>query len=314
MKKAILPTSLLLLSITWNPGQVLADGGGPCTYRAPTAQERAFFASLTTLRAAIPPAPDGWMLRENALLDPRHEDIPRQVCDEYTEHPLAIDAVYERAHDRAAEDDAMRRAQGAAPDEAALTAQIEPINAEIAKLTEQAMAAGGRGDFAAVDRLNAEVNVLSEKISKLFEATYAPQTAIVAEHQRDRGANLRIAVNQTREECHGQPQPIDIPGAVAYRCAHEEGYTPSGGVLDPASARTLIVIGTATVTKQDWPRWARDQREFTDQMIFLVSNYDRDQPLKVQNVVIRIDSDNPKRVDGLFRELKFDALKGLVGR
>jgi len=59
---------------------------------------------------------------------------------------------------------------------------------------------------------------------------------------------------------------------------------------------------------------ARDQREFNNQMLTLEAAYDRDRPLVIQIVVIRIDGDNPDRVDGLFRELQLDGLKRLINR
>jgi len=291
---------------------VFADEAN-CNYRPPNESEKVFYSQFTALQAAAPPAPDGWVLREGEKLNPQYTAIPAQVCIEENHPELALNLIYERKPDRKKEDESIHRAMNASPDKAQLD-KIKPFQAKQMELAQKAAVAAGRGDLNTVDKLNAEIDALAEQIKKMTDAMYAPQSEITAELERDRSASINIVINDSGGDCNGNPQPINIPGALAYRCAYDDGYTSSGEVLDHASARILIVLGQAFVKKQDWPRLGRNKHEFTDQMLSIGVAYDRDRPLVVQNVVIRIDSDNPKRVDGLYRGLRLDGLKKLVKR
>lgn len=312
MKRVLYLFVLILITATIYIDEVSADGGN-CTYRPPNKNEKAFFSQFAALRTAVPPAPDGWELREDEKLDPKYTGIPEQVCNDDNEHALILDLFYERKPDREKEDATLQRAQNAASDKAEL-AKIEPLQAKQLELAKQATAAAEKGDFAMVDKLNAEIDVLVQQIQKIYDDLHALQSEITAELERDRTASIKITVNGAGGDCYGNPQPIIIPNAVAYRCAYDDGYTSSGNILDHASARILIMLGQATMKTQDWPRLLRNQHEFTDHSIMLEATYDRAQPLVVHNVVILIDSDNPEMVDNLFRGMRLDGLKKLVRR
>lgn len=210
MKRVLSLLALLLLSGFLLVKDLFADGGG-CTYRIPDESEKAFFSNFATLRAAIPPAPDGWALRDDKVMDPGFTGIPEQICAERKEHELAIDVVYERKPDRDKEGEIMRRAQNAAPDPSGM-AKIEELQAKQMKLAEQAMEAGSRGDMAAVDKLNAEIDALVQQIQKMFDAMYVPQAAITAGLERDWEASISIVANGKGGDCLGNPQPVNRNG------------------------------------------------------------------------------------------------------
>jgi len=300
-----------LISLLLFIGQACADGSDNCTYRPPNPNEIAFFRNFAALRASVPPAPDGWELRENEQLNPDFSGVPEQVCNESDRYALELDLVYQLVPNPDQDEAALRRAQDATPGKAAM-AEIETLQARQMKLAEEATAAANRGDMAAVDKINVELDALSQHIQQKFDALYAPQAEITADLARDRSATIHIEVNGSGGDCNGNPQPIAISNAVAYRCSYDDGYTSSGSVLDHASASILIVLGKAEVRTQDWSRLGSDQQEFNDQLLTLEAVYDRARPLMAQNAVIRIDSDNPERVEGLFRGLKLDALQKLV--
>jgi hypothetical protein len=311
MKRVILLMTAILLFTTFCVEAVMADVD--CTYRPPNAGEKAFYSHISVLQAAVPPAPEDWALRDDEKLKPQYSVMPAQVCMEESHLDLSLQLYYERRSDAAKEDATLHRAVNAAPDKAQQD-RIKPLQAKQMALAKQAADAAGRGEYEKIDKLNAEMDALAEKIKKMTDAMYAPQAQINAELQRDHSASIYIVVNGSGGDCNGNPQPINIPGALAYRCAYDDGYTSSGEVLDHASARILIVFGQAFAKKQDWRRFGRDQREFTDQMLSIGAAYDKDLPLVIQNVVIRIDGDNPNRVDSLYRGLRLEGLKKLVKR
>ena len=309
MKKVNLLLSACLLSVTFCSADVSADEA--CTYRPLNTNEKAFYSHFGVLQAAVPPAPDGWALSNGEKLKPQYTAMPAKVCIEESHPDLSLDVYYERKPDAEKEDAILRRAMNAAPDKAQLD-KIKPLQAKQMELAQQAAEAAGRGDLDTVDKLNAEMDGLAGQIKKMTDAMYAPQSRISAELERDRSASINIAVNSTGGDCNGNPQPINISGALAYRCAYDDGYTSSGEVLDHASARILIVLGQAFTKIQNWPRLDRDQNEFTDHMLSIGVAYDSDHPFLIQNVVIRIDSDNPERVDSLYRGLRLEGLKDLL--
>lgn len=309
MKRVFFLSAVFLAFATLFVADVFADMA--CTYRPPNASEKAFYSHFSALQAAMPSAPDGWELRNSEKLNPQYSVIPKQVCIEESHPDLSLILYYERKVDSKKENEALRRAQNAMPDKAVLD-KLKPLQAKQMELAQQAAAAAGRGEYDKAEKLRVEMDALAEQIKKKMDAMYAPQAQITAELQRDRSASIKIMVNGTNDDCNGNPQPINISGAVAYRCAYDDGYTSSGEVLDHAAARILIVLGQAFDKKQDWPRLGRNQRAFTDQMLAIGVTYDRDRPLVIQNVIIRIDGDNPERVDGLYRGLRLDGLKKLV--
>ena len=311
MKKIVYLSYTLIISTTLFIGNVIADEYGVCTYRPLNKSETEFFSKYSILRSSVPTAPDGWSLRNTNNTDPNYSGIPDQVCAESTEHKVTLNILYEKNADVQKDQGILNRAINAAPGKDDMS-QIEALQAKQMELALQATTAAEKGDLALVDKINIEINAIVEEIQKKFDAMNAPSAEIAAEFERDRSASLVIAINSNGGDCSGNPQPVNIPGVTAYRCAYEKGYTPFGEVIDHAFARTLVVIGKTTTKKQEWPRIDKDQREFTDHRLNIEAAYDRAQPLVVQNVVISIDSDNPERVDGLLRGLHLDPLKKLV--
>jgi len=313
MNKAVfLKVSWLFLCVML-PTRLWADGGD-CTYRPLTAEEKTFYGRFAVLRAALPRPAAGWRFHDSSetLLAPGYTGIPEKTCQEDLEPSLSEGFYYERIPSEA-DQVILDRAVEQAPDPAKL-AEIETINQHIATLTEQVMAAVGQGDMATVDRLNEEMDGLSQRMQKIYEQLYAPQVAAMAELNRDREAKVTITVNGQHADCNGQPRAETIEGGLLYRCAYDNGYSSSGDILDPASARIVMVLGTATVRTQEWPRLDSAQREFTDQMLSITVGYDHKRPLVVQNILVVIDSDNAERVEQLYKGMATGKLAALVGQ
>ncbi len=312
MKKAVFLRVSILLSCVLVPAQARADGD--CTYRPTTAEEKTFYGLFATLREALPKPAAGWQFHDSTqrLLAPDYTGIPEEVCQESLEPSLSEVFYYERLP---SEDDQaiLQRAQEQAPDPAQL-AEVEKNNQRIAELTEQMMAAVGKGDMATVDKLNAEMEALSQHMQHALEEVYAPQAAALAELEHDREARVTITVNAKGADCNGRPRSETFNGGLVYHCAYDDGYSSSGDVLDPAAARVVMVLGKAETQTQEWSRLDSAQQEFMDRMVTITTDYDSKQPLVVQNVVVVIDSDNAVRVEQLYKGMAIDKLAALVRR
>jgi len=242
---------------------------------------------------------------------PSYSGVPAQVCSAGPDYALGIDVGYQRNHS-AADDAALNRAAQLKPD-AAKQAQLDQLLARQNSLAEQLGAAAAKQDMATLDKLNAQMEPLSEQIQRLIDDIHAPQQQVADALQRDRSASVRVSVNSTGGTCFGRPEAVNIAGAVAWRCVHENNYYPgSTDVLDPARSSMLIVFGGASVKLDPWQRRTRKGQEVADQSLALSASVDASKPMQLQNVVVEIESDNPERVAGLYQGVELDRLRKLL--
>jgi len=292
------------------PDRVAADGEGCRTLRPLTAEETAYFNQANILRGLFPPAPAGWASdgQEQTAVD---RSIPKQLCSDGPSYRLGLSVSYQKQH-TAADDAAIGRVAQIKPDPA-MQARVDQLMARQTALSQQLAAAAVKQDMATVEKLDAEMRPLVEQTQRLMDAMYAPQTQALAQIDRDRTASIRVEVNARGGTCIGSPETVNISGAVAWRCAHENSYaSDSTSILDRARASMIIVLGNASVKIDPWTRRSREGVETPDRIVNLETLVDPARPLKVQNVVVEIESDNPERVASLYQGLKLDGLRTLL--
>jgi len=313
MKKFCLFCAAVLLASFFLLQLALADGEGCAKYRPLNSDEKAWFGQFTILRSAVPTAPAGWELSDSSreYMAPGYGGIPEKVCSASPNYNLGINIYYQKKHN-AADDATINRVAQMKPDPAK-KAQIDRLIAQQTELAGRLGAAAVKQDLAEVDKLNAQLEPLNEQIKRSMDEMYAPQTQAIAVLEQDRNANVRITTNSTGSNCFGHPEVVDVPGAVAWRCAHENNYhVGSTDILDHARARMIVVFGQVDVRLDPWARRNREGQETADQSVTLNAMVDNKRPNKVQNLVVEIESDNPQRVATLYKGMKLDGLRTLL--
>jgi len=310
MKTVVSLFSAVVLCFILFPDRVAADGEGCRTLRPLTAEETAYFNQANVLRGLFPPAPPGWTSegQEQTAVD---RSIPKQLCSDGPSYSLGLSVQYLKQH-TAADDAAIGRVAQIKPDPA-MQARIDQLMARQTALAQQLAAAAVKQDMATVEKLDAEMRPLVEQTQRLMDAMYAPQARALEQIDHDRAASIRVQVNARGGTCIGGPETVSIPGAVAWRCAHENTYANgSTSVLDHARASMIIVLGNAREKIDPWTRRSREGVETQDRIVTLETPVDPARPLKVQNVMVEIESDNPERVAFLYQGLKLDGLRTLL--
>lgn len=277
-----------------------------------TADEETFFRHFSALQAAIPPVPEGWRFSVDSQkrMTPGFSPAPTQQCAEYPDHNLGLAVTYRRITTQA-EVNAAAKASAVAPDPAQ-EARVQKLLSEQQKLLKSMQTAAENKDTAAMQKLNEQAEALGKRLNAAQRQAYAPMMKAAATFSHDREARVDIAINAANANCYGNPEAVSIPGATAYRCTNETNYDTDGNVVDPASAQMIIVLGRATATLDTWTRHSRDGKEVPDKDVTITASVDARQPLKVQDVVVTIDSDNAARVAQLYHGLKLDGLRKLI--
>jgi len=311
--KALILLYAVAFTLFSSPARVYADGEGCASYRPLNAGERAWFAQFSVLREALPPAPAGWSLHHSSreYMAPGYSGVPERICAVGPNYGIDINVYFERANS-AADDAALDQAAQIKPD-AAKQAQLDQLLAQQTALAGQMGAAAEKQDMAALEKLRLQAEPLSDQIQRLIDDIHAPQQQAVDAVQRDRSASVRVSINSRGGTCFGRPEAVNIAGAVAWRCAHDNNYHPgSTDVLDPARASMVIVFGGASTQLDPWQRRTREGQEVADQSLTLSTPVDISKLMQVQNVVVEIESDNPERVAGLYQGIKLDRLRTLL--
>jgi len=304
-------SAVSLYPLFWHPA--LADGEGCRKLRPPTAEEKAYFSKFSVLRSSLPAAPSGWSLGDanRGQMAPEFDGVPKELCSDSPNYSLGVSVYFQKEHN-AADDALLRQAVQTKPDPAKKT-QLDELLARQAKIAEQLGAAAVKQDMATVDKLNAQLEPLNAQITRTMDELYAPQTQLVAKLDHDRKASIRIAANTTGSSCYGKPEALRIPGAVAWRCTHEDSYSAgSTSILDPARASLIIGFGRFEVKKEHWIRRTREDKEIQDSSVILTTSLDPKRVMQVQNLIVEIDSDNPQRVASLYEGMKLDGLRKLT--
>lgn len=303
----------VLLCVFWTSDAAWADSDCP-KERPLTAAEQAFFGHFAVLRAAVPPVPAGWEFSPGSQkrMASDYNPAPANQCTAYPDHNLGLAVTYDRKTTQA-EVDAATRASNVAPDPAQQE-KIQKLMAQQEALLKSMQTAVQKGDNAAMQKLNAQAEALGKQLNAAQHKAYEPMIKATAAFSHDREATVELVVNGTDAHCYGNPEAVKIPDATAFRCANPDNFDTDGNVVDPAAAQMIIILGQAATNIDGWTRHTRDGKAVPDKVVTVTPKVDANQPLKVQDVVVTISSDNAKRVAQLYQGLKLDGLRKLVSQ
>jgi len=186
----LLPTLLLT-------SQVHADWECVKGFRDTTDAERSTMTQvLETAKAALPGAPDGWIIGGYEEISVRQSTC---MDDETTPWSYNISRTYNRT-DNVDEREATEQAY-AADMQAAQAAKQPRIDALMAKAqalgAEQGTAAA-RGDFARAEQINLEIDALSKELDRVLDEgdPQAQADALAAATLQDVEMSISVSVNQ----------------------------------------------------------------------------------------------------------------------
>ena len=258
--------------------------------RDTTAAERQTVTSaLETIKAALPQAPEGWVIGGHEEFSVRQRNCRD---DETTPWPYYFNRLYNRVDDAAAREQAL--AEQAAVF-AARAAERQPlIDAAIAKsqeLAAQLAEAAQRRDQARVDAIQQEMLKLQAENERLFAPPNEEElNALVAATEQDRTISIAVDVN---------------PGAVANNGEYQSASAPAGAAaaFRKQTTRDGLTEAEAIVLFGSWqPRQGGGQQAL---------RRDTSPPAAPHAVSVTVRAD-PARVDGMLEAINLDAIAGLV--
>jgi hypothetical protein len=212
-----------------------ADGVCEKGTRDTTAAERATMTNaLETAKAALPTAPDGWIVGGYEEIS-----VVQSICmdTEATPWSYNISRTYNRADDLA-EREQLQADAGAAL-RASMAERQPRIEALMAKLPELGAAlaeAGQKGDQARVDAINKEMEQLQAQMEAIMNEGPSPEqlAAIGGLLEQDRTMSISVQVNASWADTDGMQSAQAPAGAsVAFR-----GEETSDGV--PTAEATVL--------------------------------------------------------------------------
>jgi hypothetical protein len=221
-----------------------AQGDAPCNkdFRDTTPAERAqVTAVLKNVQAALPPAPEGWII----VVDPANEiSVPHRICRDTEATPWRYG--FTRTYKQATGADArMQMIEDQAASQQAAMEQNKPrLDAALAKyqsIMNQQMALNQKGDYAGAEKLNPQLKAAEKQYEAILNEVYDPaaMAATDKEVNRDFEYTIRVTVNPGSE-------PVG-PGAKA--------------VTPPARAKSA-------------QRWhVENERESTDHALYLFGTW-----------------------------------------
>jgi hypothetical protein len=258
--------------------------------RETTAAERQTIKStLETIKAALPQAPEGWIIGGYEEFSVRQRNC---MDDETTPWPHYFNRLYNRVDDAAAREQAL--AEQAAVF-AARTAERQPlIDAAIAKsqeLAAQLSEAAQRGDQARVAAIQQEMVKMQEENERLFAPpTEEELNALVAATEQDRTISILVDVNPGVAATNGDYQSAAAPAGAA---AAFRKQTTDDGLTE---AEAIVLFG-------NWqPRQGGGQQPLRRGTL---------PPGAPHAVAVTVRAD-PARVDGMLGAIDLDAIAGLV--
>jgi hypothetical protein len=189
-------TSGLTFAVVLGVTTAHADGGCAKGWRDVTEGERAtMMAVVDTAKKALPPAPEGWVVRGEDSVS-----MPTTLCIDQEAAPW----VYEisRSYYHAAVEEA--RNQVIASAAADMTAQMEAkqprldaVMAKMSALSAEMAAAAAKADYARTEELGTQVQKLSDEYKAILEegGTTEKMNAVAAEAGRDLDMRVVVRVN-----------------------------------------------------------------------------------------------------------------------
>jgi len=259
-------------------------------YRDTTAAERdAMTSVLERAKAALPQAPDGWMIGGYEEPNP----IGRICIDaEGSPWSYGISRTYNRADD-VAEREQLQAEAGAAL--SASAAQRQPRMDELMQRMQQLGlelgTAAQKGDQARIDAINQELEALQQQMeSVLSDAPSAAQTeALGALLYQDREMSIAVAINS------GSVSHPDLQSVQAPAGAHS--------ALRGETTREGIVTATAVVLFGNWRPMAGGGMQSVPRPSVAST--------AAHTLVVTVTAD-PARLDSLIGTIELGMLAGLV--
>ena len=215
MKCRVGIASILVLAALQSASLALADSECFKGYRDTTPEERATMtANLGTVRAALPGAPEGWIVTSDDEISP-----VLRICgdDENDPWSYSFSRSFHRTTGFETRDSLMDVAADVARSEMdAKKPRAEEIEARITTLSQQAVEAAQKGDMDAIEAINQEIEKVSEEYSRLLDEGEATG-AISAAEEASRDESFSIAVEINADHMWHDPAavPMSIPGAAA---------------------------------------------------------------------------------------------------
>ena len=271
------------------PAAVGADGDS----RRATDTERSYYQHVATvLSQALPKGPSGWeKTRETEIRDPEYvvQGNERQPM------PVDFDITWEDAQRRDKASAGMVEAGAKVLETHRAEQSTHDLEAELGRLAADLGKAMEKNDMAKVQKLQADLDVLGQKLQARYSAQdQAINAAMQAREARDIKASIRFSVNRFDETFDGpvHPEP-PVAGAMTFRM---DGYRhPSYGWQEET---TYIFMGRG---------WRLDQS-----IPAMIAQPAPGLPhTSVQTLVIRIQAD-PQRSRQLIQEMDWQRLKALM--
>jgi hypothetical protein len=288
-KKPLLVPCIAALAL----GAANAFGQTECVkgVRDTTAAERqAMTSALEAALAALPPAPEGWVIGGYEEIS-----VVQRLCMDYDTIPLesSISRTYNRVDDAAAREEFQAAAAAALRASMAERQQrVDALTAKNQEIAAQLGPAAERGDQARVDAIYRELDEINKQMEAVLnEGPSVEQLAAIGgEMTRDRIMTISVRVNASSAQTRDMSSTAPPAGAQhAFR-----GEVMSHGSPE---VHTVLLFGS-------WrPRGADGDME--------TARRGTESIAAPHGVAVTVRAD-PARVDGLLATIKLDAFAALV--
>ena len=203
-----------------------ADGGCAKGYRDINAAERGEMTRvLDTAKKSIPAPPAGWIVQGDDSIT-----IPTSICMDQEAGPWTYEFMryYQQVGDHEARNKLIMDA--AAEMTAQMQAKQPRLDALMAKmnaLSEQVAAAAQKQDYARIEELNKEIEVVSKEYTAVMEegGTTEKMQAASAAASRDSSMSVTVRANSMWEHpsTNAETPPPPAGASFAYRWTEKQG-------------------------------------------------------------------------------------------
>jgi len=286
---AVAPTAEILLVLIAGP---IANADGVCEkgYRDTTTAERSTMTNvLESVKAALPQAPDGWVIGGYEEIS-----VPGSTCSDSDDTPwtYSFSRTYNRVDDAAERDQAMAEAGAALQaDMAAKQPRIDALMAKGQELNVALGEAAQTGDQARIDALNRELQEVQAELESVFNdsSMQSQEDAIGAITMQDRTMDIAVQFNAS-SSASGDMQSAEVPRGARFAF---RGQSTDEGVTND---RALVLFG-------DWQ--AREGG-------ILESSKRRGVSSAAAHAIAVTVTADPARLDTLLAAINFEAMAELV--
>lgn len=222
---------MLILTITMASG-IRADGES----RPATQAEKDFHVrTLTAFAAAVPGTLPGWELREKTDIKPL-----RYVGVDSEQYPMMLGySISWQDSGRLAEYDARVTSAGEAMARRGPDASLEALEKKYNHLAEKIGQAAEKGDYAAAQKLQAEMAQVAQQLQEAQDANNAGVNRVLADQPHDVRVTVFISANEFDRSYTGEwSKEPDLAGNRVYRFENG-GDSPRGW----EEGTTCVVLG-----------------------------------------------------------------------